>query len=336
MTRALIADPELPRKARDGRLDDIRVCMGSSEGCIDRLYMGLPIGCVQNPIIGREREWGALVPAERAKHVLIVGGGPAGMETARVAAERGHRVTLFERTNQLGGAIRLAASAPGWEAYRGVIDWLARQLRQLGVEVLLEHTATVESVLAYTPDEVVIATGATPRRPRLPGIDGPNVTTVTDVLAGSVAVGQRCVILDETGYTPGPKLADALSAAGHQVEIVTRQYSLGEDIGTTVRAKLYERLLRQGVTITALTTPIAIHAGGVRVRQMLTDAEGEIAADTVILSSGGDAQDGLYHALGAATAGLDRAPGLHLIGDAFAPRTLRLAMLDGARVGRAL
>lgn len=93
-------------------------------------------------------------------------------------------------------------------------------------------------------------------------------------------------------------------------KIVTRQYSLGEDIGTTVRAKLYERMLRQGVTITVLTAPIAIHAGGVRVRHMLTDAEAEIAADTVVLSSGGDAQDGLYHALSAATAGLDRAPGL--------------------------
>jgi dimethylglycine catabolism A len=336
MTRALIADPELPRKARDGRLDDIRVCMGSSEGCIDRLYMGLPIGCVQNPIIGREREWGTLTPAAPAKRVLVVGGGPAGMETARIAAERGHRVTLLERADQLGGAIRLAARAPGWEAYRGVIDWLARQLAQLGVEVLLEHTATVEGVLACAPDDIVVATGATPRRPRLPGVDGSNVATVADVLAGSMAVGQRCIILDETGYTPGPKLADTLSSAGRQVEIVTRQYSLGEDIGTTLRAKLYERLLRQGVTITVLTAPITIHPGGVHVRHMLTDAEGEIAADTVILSSGGEAQDTLYHALGAAAVGQDSFPNLHLIGDAFAPRTLRLAMLDGARVGRAL
>jgi NADPH-dependent 2,4-dienoyl-CoA reductase/sulfur reductase-like enzyme len=258
------------------------------------------------------------------------------METARVAAERGHRVTLLEQADQLGGAIHIVAQAPGWEAYRVVIDWLSRQLAQLGVEVLLGRTATVQSVLAYTPDEVVLATGATPRCPRLPGVDGPNAATVADVLAGSVAVGQRCVILDETGYTPGPKLADALSAAGHQVEIVTRQYSLGEDIGTAVRAKLYERLLRQGVTITVLTAPVAIRAGGVRVRHMLTDAEGQIAADTIILSSGGEAQDGLFHVLGAATIGQDDAPGLHLIGDAYAPRTLRLAMLDAARVGRAL
>ena len=125
MTRALIADPELPRKAREGRLDDIRVCMGSAEGCIDRLYFGLPIGCVQNPVIGREREWGTLVPAATARRVLVVGGGPAGMEAARVLAERGHRVTLLERDGHLGGAIRIAARAPGWEAYATAIDWLA-------------------------------------------------------------------------------------------------------------------------------------------------------------------------------------------------------------------
>src|SRR5262249_20014960 len=117
MTRALIADPELPRKAREGRVDEIRVCMGSAEGCIDRLYFGIPIGCVQNPVIGREREWGAVIRAERARRVLVVGGGPAGMEAARVLAERGHRVTLLERADELGGALRIAAS-PGLGSVR--------------------------------------------------------------------------------------------------------------------------------------------------------------------------------------------------------------------------
>ena len=142
MTRALIADPELPRKAREGRFDDIRVCMGSNEGCIDRLYFGLPIGCVQNPVVGREREWGTLVPATAPKRVVVVGGGPAGMEAARVAAERGHTVTLFEQADVLGGAIRIAARAPGWEAYTGVIEWLERQLAKLPVTVRLGCEAT--------------------------------------------------------------------------------------------------------------------------------------------------------------------------------------------------
>jgi len=332
MTRALIADPELPNKARAGQADDIRVCMGSNEGCIDRLYFGLPIGCVQNPIIGREREWGTLEPATTPKKVVVVGGGPAGMEAARVAALRGHKVTLLEREQELGGAILVACRAPGWEAYRGNVDWLAKQIKAANVRVMRGVEATVASVMVLKPDAVVIATGAETRLPNLPGVNGANVATVSDVLAAKVPVGQRCVILDETGYTPGPKLADALSLAGHQVEIVTRQYSLGEDIGTTVRAVLHERLLRQGVTITPLTRPLSIHGDGVRVQHTLTDAEWEIAADTVLLSSGGVGRDDLYYALQEAAPDLE----LHLIGDAFAPRHQRHAMVDGARVGREL
>jgi 2,4-dienoyl-CoA reductase-like NADH-dependent reductase (Old Yellow Enzyme family) len=336
MTRALIADPEMPRKAREGRVDDIRVCMGSAEGCIDRLYFGIPIGCVQNPVIGREREWGTLVPAATARRVLVVGGGPAGMEAARVLAERGHRVTLLEREDHLGGALRIAARAPGWEAYATAVDWLVRQLARLEVDVRLGAPAGAAAVLAERPDAVVVATGADPRRPRLPGVDRPHVASSTEVLAGTAPVRGRCVILDETSYTPGPKVADALSQAGHTVEIVTRQYSLGEDIGTTLRAKLLERLLRQGVTITVLAAPIAIEADQVRVRHMLTDEEWTIRADTVVLASGGQARDQLYHELTALTAGREHAPALHLVGDAFAPRTLLLAMTDGARVGRTI
>src|SRR5262245_46310558 len=336
MTRALIADPEMPRKARDGRLDDIRVCMGSGEGCIDRLYFGMPIGCVQNPVIGREREWGALVPTDAARQVIVVGGGPAGMEAARVLAERGHRVTLLERAEELGGALRIAARAPGWEAYASAVDWLARQLGRLKVEVRLGVDAMATAVLAERPDAVVVATGADPRRPRLPGVDGPHVVCAADVLAGTAPIAGRCVILDETSYTPGPKVADALSQVGHLVEIVTRQYSLGEDIGTTLRAKLLERLLRQGVTITVLAAPVGIDADHVRVRHMLTDAEWAIPADTVVLASGGQARDQLYHELVAATVGQELASALHLIGDAYAPRNLLLAMFDGARVGRAI
>ena len=334
MTRALIADPELPNKIREGRLDDIRVCMGSNEGCIDRLYFGLPIQCVQNPVIGHEREWGTIVPATRPRRVLVVGGGPAGMEAARVAALRGHEVTLVERASVLGGAILVACRAPGWGAYRGVVDWLEGQLRKLPVTIRTGHEATVASVLAEQPEVVIIATGAEPRRPSIPGVDLPHVVTAAVVLAGKASVGERCVILDETGYTPGPKVADALSLAGHQVEIVTPQYSLGEDIGTTLRAMLIERLLRQGVTITALTAPLAISREAVTVTHVLTDETRDLPADSVIVSSSAVGRDALYHALQAQIEEQGASMEFHLIGDAFAPRHLRHAMEDGTRKAR--
>ena len=336
MTRALIADPELPRKAQTGQLDQIRVCMGTSEGCIDRLYMGMPVGCVQNPVIGREREWGTLLPTPAPKHVVVVGGGPAGMETARVAALRGHRVTLFEHSATLGGAIRVAARAPGWEAYISAIEWLERQIRQLGIELCLEEEATSPRIRALNPDAVVVATGATPRIPQLPGADLPHVASVAAVLAGDANIGQRCLIVDETGYTPAAKLADVLSMAGHTIEIATRQYSLGEDIGTTIRAKLYERLLNQGVTITVLAEAVAVTANGARLRHMITTSEWDTPAESVIFSAGGHARDQLYHTLQASLHEWGNPPALYLIGDAFAPRNLRLAMVDAARVGREL
>jgi NADPH-dependent 2,4-dienoyl-CoA reductase/sulfur reductase-like enzyme len=330
MTRALIADPELPRKAAAGRDGEIRTCMSTGEGCIDRLYFGFPIACVQNAVIGREQTWGTLAPAATRKRVAVVGGGPAGLEAARVAAERGHSVVLFEREGETGGAIRIAARAPGWSAYRSSIEWLAAAVARAGVEVKLACEADATSLAELAPDAVVFATGARPRKPYLPGAQGANVITASDAIAGDVPAGARCVVLDEVGYTIGPKAADALATRGARVTIVTRQYALGEDIGTTLRAALIERLLRAGVEIVTLAIPLEIVADGVRVAHTLTDAERFIEADTVVVASGGVSDDALYRACG------ERFAERYLIGDAFAPRQLRAAISDGARIGRAL
>ncbi len=337
MTRALIADPELPQKAAGGRRASIRVCMGSSEGCIDRLYAGGTVRCVQNATIGRETEWGPLERVADPRRVAIVGGGPAGMETARVAAERGHRVTLFERQPELGGAIRFASRAPHWENYRTVVTWLEAELRRLGVEIVTEHEATVDSLERHPADAYVLATGATARRTYIPGSDGENVRTAASVLAtNGIASGSRVVLIDETGYTIGPKTADFLAERGSHVEIVTQQYALGETIGTTLRAALLARLLRAGVVITPMTAAMRIEPGSVRVRHVLTDEERDIPADVVVVSAGGVGNDALYQGFAARLAELGDARPVHIIGDAFAPQQLRHAIAQGATLGRAI
>lgn len=332
MTRAMIADPEMPRKAQEGRVDEIRTCMGSNEGCIDRLYFGLPVRCVQNATIGRELEWGELQPAAVQLRVAVVGGGPAGMECARIAARRGHHVTLYERNEELGGAIRLASRAPAWENYGSIVDWLGAELLRTGVDVRLQHGVSAESFDTLGADAVVFATGAIARQPYVPIAEGANVCTVADVLSGRVAPKGRCVVLDETGYTPGPKTADFLADAGCEVEIVTRQYSLGETIGITLRAPLYERLVRKNVTVTALHAVVRIERESVVLRHVLTDAQREVPAQWVVFASGGRGDDELYETY-VARYGEERA---RLIGDAIAARHLRVAIAEGAAAGRAL
>ncbi len=330
MTRALIADPELPRKVAAGRLADVRVCVGASEGCIGRLRQGKAISCVQNPVIGREAELAEIRPAARPKRVVVVGGGVAGLEAARVAALRGHRVTLLEAGPALGGQVLAAARAPKREDYAGIVHWLAGQVRQLGVEVRLSAPATAPDVVALAPDAVVVATGATPRVPELPGVDLPHVATAVDVLLGRVQPGRRCVVVDEDGHFAAPTTADLLAGRGCQVTLVSRYFMVGEDIDEGIRADLYARLFGQGVVLEPLTAAVAIVPGGLRTRHTFSGAETAREADTVVLAFGGRAEDGLYHELDG------RVPELRLVGDAVSPRRIHDAILDGTRAARAL
>jgi 2,4-dienoyl-CoA reductase-like NADH-dependent reductase (Old Yellow Enzyme family)/thioredoxin reductase len=330
MTRALIADPELPRKAADGRLEDIRVCVGASEGCIGRLRQGKAIGCVQNPVIGREGELAAIQPATRIKRVVVVGGGAAGLEAARVAAIRGHRVTLLEATRHLGGQILAAARAPKREDYGQIAAWLAGQVRTLGVDVRLNTGATAADVLALGPDAVVVATGATARVPDLPGVELSHVATTVDVLLGRVTPGRRVVVVDEDGHFAAPTTADLLAGRGCQVTLISRYFMVGEDIDEGLRSDLYARLYGQGVVLQPLTAASAIVPGGVRTRHTFSGAEATLEADTVVLSFGGKANDRLFHELDG------RVPELRLVGDAVSPRRIHDALLDGTRAARAL
>jgi NADPH-dependent 2,4-dienoyl-CoA reductase/sulfur reductase-like enzyme len=330
MTRAMIADPEMPKKAMEGRLDDIRTCVGASEGCIGRLRQGKSITCVQNPMIGREAELSEITPAQRVKRVLVIGGGVAGLEAARLAALRGHRVTLLEAAPALGGQVMVAARAPKREDYAAIAHWLVGQVRKAGVEIRLNAPADVADVLALKPESVIVATGAVPRVPKIPGVGLPHVTTASDILTGQVRPGARCVVVDEDGHFTAPTTADFLAGKGCRVTIITRYFMVGEDIDEGLRSDLYARLCGQGVVLQPMTVAVEMVPGGVRTRHTFSGAEARLEADTVVLAFGGKANDSLFHEL------TGKVPELRLIGDACSPRRIHDALLEGTRVARAI
>jgi NADPH-dependent 2,4-dienoyl-CoA reductase/sulfur reductase-like enzyme len=310
----------------------VAICVGASEGCIGRLRQGKSITCVQNPLIGREQELSEIKRAERPKRVVVVvvGGGVGGLETARIAALRGHRVTLLEAGRELGGQVLVAARAPKREDYAAIAHWLAGQVRKIGVEVRLNTLAEAKDVLALEPEPVVVATGAMPRVPDIPGVGLPHVTTASDVLTGQVRPGRRCVVVDEDGHFTAPTTADFLAGKGCQVTIITRYFMVGEDIDEGVRSDLYARLFTQGVVVHPMTVAVEMVQGGVRTRHTFSGVESRLDADTVVLAFGGKANDTLFHEISG------KVPELKLVGDACSPRRIHDALLEGTRVARAI
>jgi dimethylglycine catabolism A len=328
MTRALIADPEMPRKAAAGRVEEIRICTGASEACIGRRIQGKTIACIQNPAIGREAELGEPPPAARARRVVVAGGGIAGLEAARTAARRGHRVVLFEATAELGGQLRALWRAPARQSYAEVVRWLAGEVARAGVAVRLETDATVDAILQERPEAVVVATGARPRALEVPVAAGAHVVTAEDVLLDRAHAGRRILVVDYQGHMPGPGAAEYLADRGHEVEIVTRFFSVGEDVDPRLKTSVYTRFYEKGVRMTPLSLVQEVGAGWVRLANTLTGQERTVEVDTVVTALGGRAEHQLEAAL--ADQGLD----VHVVGDALAPRTIHDAILTATRAAR--
>lgn len=331
MNRALIADHEMPRKAEEGRMDDIRLCMGANEGCIARIYEGKTMTCVQNPVIGREKELASWKPAEKQKKLVVIGGGPAGLETARMAALRGHHVILIEKNEQLGGQIRLAASTPNRDSYASSVDWLEGQGRKLGVDFQTGKEATVENVLELEPDVIVVATGSIGRRPdHLLGGNNLNVVTAREILEGTGEVGNRVLFIDDNHHQEGLSTAEVLAEQGHEVTVISNAWFVGNEVDLTMRPDLYARLDNLGVTTQPLTKVKEIRPDGtVLVEHYQSHREWEMGPyDSIVYAAKGVANDVLRHQL------KDQIPELHYIGDAFASRGLHDAVLEGTRVAR--
>jgi 2,4-dienoyl-CoA reductase (NADPH2) len=295
----LVADPEWPNKAREGRIDDIRLCTG----------------CCNTYVIR---------PAVEARHVVVVGGGPAGMEAARVAASRGHRVTLFERREILGGQLLFAELPPHKGEWRTFTTYLTSQMRTLGVDVRLGKKTTADEVIAERPDVVIVATGARPARPVIPGFDLPQVATCVDVLTGKKPTGQRVVIIG--GGCNGSETAEFLSDQGKTVTIVEVRDEVALDVDFWNRWVLMDRLMAAVIRMLVNAKVTAITAAGVTVA-----AGGQptqfVEADSVVYAIGSQPYNPLAFELEG------RVPLLHVIGDCDTPQRVRQAVDAGFRVG---
>jgi dimethylglycine catabolism A len=330
MVRANIADPDLARKLAEGRLDDIRPCVGDSTACIDRILDGEPMRCIYNPSIGREIQWGATPRAPVARRVVVVGGGPAGLEAARVAAERGHGVVLFEREGELGGNALVTAKQPGREEMIGIATWLARQARAQGVDVRLHTEATVAEVTAERPDVVILATGA--RSPEPDGF-GPEagipVVSAWAVLSGTVKPGRRVLVIDHTGQQMGCAVAERVVDEGGTAEVVSRQFHPAIDCGLTNTVSLYRRLFRKGVELTAHHDLRSVWDGTVTLFNYYNQRERRVEGlDMVVVVTLAVPDDRLLVPLQKARLEV------HAIGDCVAPRDIEYATYEGHRVGR--
>jgi len=335
MVRALIADPELPNKGREGRLDDIRQCIACNQGCIGRMGMGYTIGCMQTPVTGNEKALGegTMTLCDIPRKVVIVGAGPAGLEAARVAALRKHQVVVFEKDNEVGGQNRIAAKAAGRQEIQGVTRWLISQVEKLDIDLRLETEVTVETILAEKPDAVVVATGSRPKEKPFPGdYSAPDVVNTWQVLNAEVQAGRKILFIDLNGHHHGTGTAEFLANQGKSVHILTPALFPGSALGPLQDLYLTrQRLARKGVTYTPDIAVLEIQGTLVKGLNVysneMIDFEGY---DTVILAAGNVSEDSLYVAL------KDRGQAVYRIGDCVAPRLTDSAIADGHRIGRLL
>jgi len=316
--RTLLADPEWPNKVKAGRLLDINKCVACNQGCISRLFAQQDVRCTVNPEVSRE----ALFAAKRGKKkkVLVIGGGPGGLEAAKVAAQRGHTVTLYERSSRLGGQVISAALLPYRKDWNALLKSLIHDTQKLGITIKISTEFSPSMVKAGQYDAAIVATGSTPMRPGIPGIEGTNVVIAHDLLEGREKAKGKTVVIG--GGCMGTQVAESLAVKGHVVTIVEATQNIAMEAPLDDRALLLERLEKLHVKIAANTKVVGIGTKSVTVE----DVSGvkDLYADTIVLCLGGRPNDGITNEL------KKLVKDVFVVGDAKQTGRVTEAIADGA------
>ena len=347
IVRAMIADPDLVKKTLEGRAEEVRPCIGCNQGCIGGILTPAQrVFCTVNPAVGFERTLSEdlIVRSGAPKKVVVVGGGPAGMEAARLAALSGHRVTLFEAQSRLGGTINIAKRVPKLQGIADITFWLEQEIYRHGVDVRLSSYAETADVLAEHPDAVIVATGALPRMDgmqanipafRVNGVSQAHVYSSHDIFDVSrERLGKTALVLDDTGNYEALGVAEHLIDQGLAVTLVTRLPALapGMDVPMRVEPAL-RRLRKHDFSLVTRGRLNSIGENSCEIGYLEGGPTQIIAADTVVLVTYNEAQDAIYRELGGFTRA-KRDFALKVVGDAYAPRDLLVAIREGHMAGR--
>ncbi|MHB8072428.1 oxidoreductase [Desulfosporosinus fructosivorans] len=333
MARPMLCEPEWVNKAKAGKEDEIRKCVACNQGCITRCFEGLPIRCIQNPAGGREGKLGigTVTVPDKKKRVMVIGGGPAGLKVAEVAAKRGHKVTLYEKGTQLGGQVNLAMIPPSRNEFGEIVRHLSIVSQKYGVDVKLQTEVTADMVLAEKPDAVVIATGSTPTAAPFAFDNQTKVYSVAELLSQKPNLGSKVVIFDDDLHWQSAGAALYVLEQGCELEVITTGFFFGKDLDFVDLLNTYPVFGENKVKITPASGIVEVSGRKVTVAGGFTPHQTIIEnVDTVIYATRNMPNEDLYFALKGKVAEL------HRIGDCVATRKVEHAIREGELLGREL